>query len=213
MALSPSMRSLRNRYLFFTDAALLAIAPFLAYAIRFEGWGWTATDRATAITFAEFAVPLSIIVCWAFGLYRRLWRYASIAELELIFAAAATADVLIILLRVWIMPSSGLTAGRVPLSVLFAVSLLTFAILGAPRLLMRIAGWRSLTRKSTKGDRRVLIAGAGTAGESIVRELRANPELQMDPVGFVDDDLQKHGMRLSSLPVLGALNTIPSLVR
>jgi FlaA1/EpsC-like NDP-sugar epimerase len=205
------MRSIRNRYLVFTDFALLAVAPFLAYAIRFEGWRWSESDRATAILFAQFGVPLTIVVCAIFGLYRRLWRYASIAELELIFAAAATADVINVMLGLWVLPKSGLTPVRVPISVLFATSLLTFAILGTPRLMMRIAGWRSLRRKS-KGHRRVLIAGAGAAGESIVRELRANPELEMDPVGFVDDDLQKQGMRLSSLPVLGPLHMIPSLI-
>jgi FlaA1/EpsC-like NDP-sugar epimerase len=205
------MRSVRNRYLLFIDAGLLGAAPFLAYGIRFEGWHWGAEDRATAVVFAGIGVLLSIAVFALFGLYRRLWRYASIAELELIFAAAATADILSLVLGIWILPGTGLTPVRVPLSVLFATSLLTFAIIGTPRLLMRIAGWRSLRRKA-KGQRRVLIAGAGAAGESIVRELRANPDLEMDPVGFVDDDLQKQGMRLSSLPVLGPLHAIPALI-
>jgi FlaA1/EpsC-like NDP-sugar epimerase len=206
------MRSVRNRYLLFTDAGLLAAAPFLAYAIRFEGWTWGVNDRATALVFAAVALPFTIAVCAAFGLYRRLWRYASIAELELIFAAAATANAVQLLLGLWILPAVGLTVKRVPFSVAFTMALLTFALLGAPRMLMRIAGWRSLRRNSGKGDRRVLIAGAGQVGESIVRELRANPELEMDPVGFVDDDLSKHGMRLSSLPVYGPLHSIPSLV-
>jgi FlaA1/EpsC-like NDP-sugar epimerase len=59
----------------------------------------------------------------------------------------------------------------------------------------------------------VIIAGAGSAGEAVVRELRANPELGMDPVGFIDDDLQKHGMRLANLPVFGPLRMLPSLVQ
>jgi FlaA1/EpsC-like NDP-sugar epimerase len=206
------MRRLRNRYLFVSDAVLLAAAPFFAYAIRFEGWRWGLADQTAAMAFALIAIPLTLVVCAAFGLYRRLWRYASIAELELIFAAAATADVVQLILGLWVLPVTGLTEKRVPFAVLFTMSLLTFAVIGAPRMLMRISGWRSLRRKSVDADRRVLIAGAGQAGESIVRELRANPELDMEPVGFVDDDLQKHGMRLSSLPVFGPLNSIPSLV-
>src|SRR5207253_141150 len=134
------MRSLRNRYLFVTDAALLALAPFLAYALRFEGWGWGG-DRRTATVFTLTAIPFSLAVCAAFGLYRRLWRYASIAELELIFAAAGTTSAAQILLGVWILPATGLTIRRVPFSVVFTTALLTFAILGAPRMLMRIAGW------------------------------------------------------------------------
>lgn len=205
------MRSIRNRYLIFFDAILLAAAPLFAYALRFEGWRWGVEHRTTAIVFAGMSVPLSIAVFFGFGLYRRLWRYASIAELELIFAAVATSDMLCALLGIWILPGSGLTSTRVPLSVLFATCLLNFAIIGTPRLLMRISGWRSL-RRPTKGARRVIVAGAGAAGEAVVRELRANPELEMEPVGFVDDDLQKQGMRLSNLPVLGPLQELPTLI-
>lgn len=205
------MRSLRNRYLLVADAVLLGLSPFLAYAIRFEGWSWEPQHRAAALIFAAIGVPVSLMVFALFGLYRRLWRYASVAELELIVAAAATADVISAVLGLSILPRSGLTEVRVPLSVVFATSMLTFAIVGIPRLTLRIAGWRSVRRRQ-KSQRRVIIAGAGAAGESIVRELRANPDLEMDPVGFVDDDLQKHGMRLSSLPVLGPLNSLPSLI-
>jgi FlaA1/EpsC-like NDP-sugar epimerase len=204
-------RTPRNRYLLLIDAVFLGIAPLVAYALRFEGWSWLPEQKTTAVVFTSIAVPLSIGIFFAFGLYRRLWRYASIAELELIFAAGATAGVVWFALGAWFLPWSGLTPTRVPLLVLFCTSLLAFAIIGTPRLLMRISGWRSV-RRQTKSDRRVLIAGAGAAGEAVVRELRANPELGMQPVGFVDDDLQKHGMRLASLPVLGPLSMLPSLI-
>jgi FlaA1/EpsC-like NDP-sugar epimerase len=202
---------MRNRYLLLSDFAFMAIAPFVAYSIRFEGWTWGQEHLLTALLFALIGVPASIVIFATFGLYRRLWRYASIAELELMSAAAATADLFLIVLGLWVLPVTGLTTVRVPLSVLFSSALLTFAIVGTPRMVMRIAGWRSVRRRF-KGDRRVLIAGAGAAGESIVRELRANPELGMDPVGFVDDDIQKHGMRLASLPVFDSLTAIPRLI-
>jgi FlaA1/EpsC-like NDP-sugar epimerase len=189
------MRIIRNRYLLFIDAFLLAAAPFIAYALRFEGFDWERDHRATAMVFAGLSVPLCIAVFFAYGLYRRLWRYASIGELELLFVAVATADVLLVVAGIWVLPGTGTTPVRVPLSVLFATSLMNFAI-GIPRLLMRISGWRSVRRR-IKSDRRVIIAGAGQAGESVVRELRANPDLEMEPVGFVDDDLQKLGMRLT----------------
>ncbi len=204
------MRSMRNRYLLLTDAALLGAAPFVAYALRFGGWEWGPEHRPTAIAFTQFALPLSMAALAASGLYRRLWRYASIAELELIFAAGASADLVYFALGLWLLPRFGLAPARVPLSVLFIISLLTFAIIGTPRLMMRIAGWRSLRRR--RGQRRVLIAGAGAAGEAVVRELRANPDLEMEPVGFVDDDIQKQGMRLANLPVVGLLRSIPTAI-
>jgi FlaA1/EpsC-like NDP-sugar epimerase len=206
------MRSLRNRYVLLIDVVLVGLAPFIAYALRFEGWTWEPAHRTTAIVFALSALPLSLAVFYAFGLYRRLWRYASIAELELIFAGGATAGAINTLLGASLLPQFGFTPQRVPLSVLFMTSLLTFMIIGVPRLLMRISGWRSVRRRA-KSARRVLVAGAGGAGEAVVRELRANPELEMEPVGFVDDDVSKHGMRLSSLPILGSLNMLPRFAR
>ena len=205
------MRNIRSRYLLLIDVALLGLAPFMAYALRFEGWDWGPQHNATALLFAAVTLPLSIATFYALGLYRRLWRYASIAELELIFAACATADLLSFAVGAWILPLAGLTPVPVPLAVLFVTSLLTFGIVGAPRLMLRIAGWRSMLNR-TKGERRVLIAGAGAAGEAVLRELRANPDLEMEPVGFVDDDFVKHGMRLANLPVLGPLHMIPSVV-
>src|SRR5688500_7370880 len=114
------MQSLRNRYLLFTDALLIGIAPLVGYALRFEGFAWGAVHRETALWFAALSVPTCLLTFFAFGLYRRLWRYASIAEVELIFAAVATADLLCWLLGVWVLPGTGLTEVRVPLSVLFA---------------------------------------------------------------------------------------------
>jgi FlaA1/EpsC-like NDP-sugar epimerase len=187
------------------------MVPALGYAIRFEGWALTQEHQATLLRFTALALPISILVFFLFGLYRRLWRYASVAEMELIFAAGATSGVLNIILGAWALPRLGMTQVRVPLSVLFMTFLLTFAVIATPRMAMRIAGLRSLRRR-TKGQRRVLIAGAGMAGESIVRELRANPDLEMEPIGFVDDDLQKQGMRLANLPVLGNLKALPPLI-
>jgi FlaA1/EpsC-like NDP-sugar epimerase len=104
-----------------------------------------------------------------------------------------------------ILPFSGLTPVRVPLSVLAMYSIFSIAIVATPRLLLRVAGRRTTPRRSTDADRRVIIAGAGSAGEMVVKEILNNPQLGLTPVGFVDDDLTKLGLRLVNLPVLGTL--------
>ncbi len=201
------------------DVALLAASPLLLYALRFEGLAWGQQNLRTAITFLVCAIPIQIATFYAFGLYRRLWKYASLAELELIFVAGAAAATLCTVLGLAILPWSRLTPVRVPLSVLFPNALLSIALVAAPRFLIRLTGWRvarwrnHLQRRSSDGHRRVLVAGAGAAGEMVVKELRANPELHMEPIGFVDDDPLKHGMRLANLPVLGPLGEIPKIVQ
>jgi FlaA1/EpsC-like NDP-sugar epimerase len=208
-----SLKAIRNRHLFVLDAALLCAAPLLAYALRFEGFDWIPAHRLTALVFAAVSAPIQVSTYLTFGLYRRLWRYASISELELIFLAGASAALLCSAVGLVLLPVSQLTPVRVPVSVIFMNALLSVGIIATPRLLMRIAGWRSGRRRRRRDDhRRVLIAGAGVAGELIVRELCSNQELRMNPIGFVDDDLTKHGMRLAGLPVFGPLADIPQIV-
>jgi FlaA1/EpsC-like NDP-sugar epimerase len=196
---------IRNRHILLLDAVLLGVSPFLVYALRFDGWHWDPAQLATAITFAELQLPLTLAICFAFGMYRRLWRYASIAELELIGLAGATVAVANTLLGLVILPRY-FTPTRVPLSVLFGYGLLTIFILAAPRLFSRVAGWRTRAQKRRRTDvRRTLIAGAGAAGEMILKELIANSDLGIEPVGFIDDDRTKHGLKLAGIPVLGRL--------
>src|SRR5207302_1500385 len=104
-----------------------------------------------------------------------------------------------------VLPLSGLTTVRVPLSVLAMYSIFSIAVVAAPRLMLRVTGKRYPQRRATDGDRRVLIAGAGAAGEMVVKEIHRNPQLGLTPVGFVDDDGTKLGLRLGTLRVLGTL--------
>ena len=86
------MKRFRNRYLLAVDAVLLAVLPFLVYALRFESFRWQPQDTRTAIVFGVVMLPLEIGILLGFGLYRRLWRFASIWELKLIFAAGVAAS-------------------------------------------------------------------------------------------------------------------------
>jgi FlaA1/EpsC-like NDP-sugar epimerase len=202
------MNHFRNRYLAITDAVMLTALPFLVYALRFESFTWLPADTRAAVMFTLVMVPLEIAILVVFGLYRRLWRFASIWEVQLIFAAGLVAAVLAWLVGVIALPVSRLTEVRVPLSVLALHSVLSIAIIAIPRLLLRMTGKRKFARRTTDENRRVLIAGAGAAGGMVVREILANPQLGLTPVGFVDDDLSKKGMRLGTLPVLGSIDQL-----
>ena len=207
---------MRNRHLLILDALLLGLSPFVMYAIRFESWHWKNDDIFTVCVFAIAMLPLRLATFYFFGLYSRLWRYASVTELELIFVAGVTASVLSGLLGGVILPGLSLTPVRVPLSVLFSNSMLSILIIATPRFLMRMRGLRTVLRRDVPnriGRRRVLIAGAGAAGHMLVRELRENPELGLNPIGFIDDDPAKHRMRLSNLPVFGSLSTATAIIQ
>src|SRR5205814_1353936 len=90
-------------------------------------------------------------------------------------------------------------------------SIFTIAIVAAPRLLLRMTGRSYPQRRPADEERRVLIAGAGEAGQMVVREILANPQLGLIPAGFIDDDLSKLGLRLGNMRVLGTLKELKSI--
>ena len=205
------MANLRNRYLFLSDLLLLAAAPFVAYAIRFEGIAWNATDSHTAWVYASLSLALKVGLFLPFGMYSRLWRHAGVPDMAKIVQATAASTVACGTLGLFVLPASGLTILRVPISVLILDAFLTVLAVAAPRLLIRALGTLQRTPQTTPA-RRALIVGAGAAGEMILRELRSNPQLGLTPVGLVDDDPRKQNARMNDVPVLGTLSQIPALI-
>ena len=165
------MQRFRNRYLLVLDTALLAALPFLLYALRFEAFAWPLDHTRAAYAFTVVMVPLEIAILLGFGLYRRLWRYASIWELELIFAAGVLAATVAWIVGVFALPLTGLSSVRVPLSVLAMYSLFSIAIVAIPRLLLRVTGRYHFHRRATDGDRRVLICNRTLGGVKRIIEI------------------------------------------
>jgi FlaA1/EpsC-like NDP-sugar epimerase len=207
----PLATKIRNRYLFGSDAVLFASATILAFALRFEGFDWGADQSHAAVLFLLIGLPLKLMIFWRVGIYRRLWRYAGVVEVERLISAAMASGAVGLLLGALVLPGLGLTVMRVPLSVLFMDGLLTAAFAAMPRFAVRAIGRRRQWHR-LQDARRALIVGAGAAGEMIVKELMAHPALGLNPIGFVDDDRSKHNHRMCDLPVLGGLAAIPDLV-
>ena len=172
----------------------------LRYLTRQETWPWL--DFSPTVAWVLVAQGL---VFWRVGLYRGLWRFASVPDLWNIFKAALWGLTAIIL---------GLAVynrlGSVPRSVLVSYPFVLAALLGLPRLAYRM--WKDHVGKRDESDaRRVLILGAGRAADALVRDLRRTGAFQ--PVGFLDDAPRLRGSRLHGLPVLGRLEDAPSVAR
>ena len=198
---------IRSRYLLLLDAASLLVAVWLAYVLRFDGLPLAAADRVTAVAFALTVTPTALVVFVFTGLYRRIWSYASVAEVERIIVGVAIASVCSALLGLVILPISGLTPARVPISVVALDALLMGALIVAPRLFFRVRKWHS-HRRRRDDDMRAIIVGAGAAGQMIAKELLTNPGLGLYPVAFVDDDERKNKLRLHEIPVVGKIADI-----
>jgi FlaA1/EpsC-like NDP-sugar epimerase len=156
----------------------------------------------------ELATVLVVqgLVFWRVGLYRGLWRFASVPDL-LNIGTAALVGLLLVFPALML---SGLLAD-VPRRVLLPYPLLLVLLLGLPRLSYRV--WKDSSQSaSRRGEAaRVLVLGAGQAGERLLRHLRSEGRYQA--VGLLDDRAALRGAQLQGVPVLGNLDELAAVAR
>ena len=141
------------------------------------------------------------LIFWQVGLYRGVWRFASIPDLVNIVKASLFGLLAILPLLFFVFDR----AGQVPRTVMLAYPVVLSALLGMPRLLYR--AWKDHGNERTdKAALRVLILGAGQAGEALVRDLRRVGAYQ--PVGFLDDAIKLRGSYVQGLPVFGRIEDV-----
>ncbi len=203
---------MRNRHLFLLDAAALIVSPVVAFIVRFEDIGWLGHNLRMVIPYILLAAPARLFVFYNLGMYRRLWRHASIGELRQILVAGGVAGVFAAVIGFWIMPATQVSATRVPFSVVFIDAFLATAAIALPRLLARTIRLRNPRHRHTVATRLALIVGAGDTAKLVAKELLANPRLGFEPIGFVDDDPTKQNYMLLELPIMGPLTAIKKLV-
>ena len=205
-------KRVRNRHLLLSDAISLVLAPLIAFAVRFEEISWIGQNLRMVVPYIVLAGPARLLVFYYLGMYRRLWRHASIGELKRILFAGACAAVVAAFVGFWFMRVVQLIPTRVPFSVVFIDAFLTTAAIALPRLLVRTMRVRNPRRRRTEPNRAALIVGAGDTGKLVAKELIANPHLGFEPIGFVDDDPTKQNHMLLDLPIMGTLSTIKTIV-
>lgn len=146
------------------------------------------------------------LVFWRVGLYRGLWRFASLPDLWNILRAGMLGLLAIMLGLVMVQQLGG-----VPRSTLVGYPFVLVLLLGAPRLLYR--GWKdnNFAFRNEVPRVRVLILGAGHSGEALVRDLRRGSQYAV--VGLIDDDRRLHGAKVQGIPVLGPLSEVSEVAR
>jgi FlaA1/EpsC-like NDP-sugar epimerase len=203
---------MRNRHLFLLDTVSLIAAPLIAFAVRFEKFSWIGAHLRMVVPYVVIAGLIRLFVFYNFGMYRRLWRHASIGELKQILAAGGVASIFAAAIGLWLIPGLQIAPSRVPFSVWFIDAFLSTAAIALPRLLARTMRPKRNRRRRSEPGRPALIVGAGDTGKLVVKELIANPNIGFDPIGFVDDDPIKQNHMLLELPILGRLSAIKSVV-
>lgn len=197
-----TLTRLRRLFVVALHLTLVIAANYLAFWLRFDG---TIPDLywTTFVSMLPWLVLIRLAIFTPFRLFQGLWRYTGLWDLLNILAATATSSVLFVgVVRF------GLGIHAYPRSVYLIDALVLVFGLTAVRLTRRVV--RDL-RWSTRGQR-VLIVGAGDAGELIVRDMRNNPRYHYQPIGFVDDDPAKVGRRIHGVRVLGTRADLEAII-
>ncbi len=202
---------LRNRHFWVGDVIAIAIAPFLALALRAEPEHWLNAAPALAL-FVCLAWVVKLPIFYYFGFYRHYWRYVSIEEMFSLMKGAAAATSVMGALYAAGLVTNLFSRADLPGSVFLLDGLVTLLAVGGTRFSIRLAEyWRA--RKRGRGTRPVLIVGAGNAGSTLAREMFLRPHGGLEPVGFVDDDPHKQRVQIHGVRVLGVIKKLPELLR
>lgn len=183
------------------DILAAAFAWLAAYWLRFN-LALSPEFQAAALSTLAWVVPLQAAVFWRFGLYRGIWRFASLPDLKRIVLAVGLAALLVPLVLILFRVSA-----VVPRSVLILDPLLLVMLMGGSRLAYR--AWREHRLASVlhPDSKPVLVAGAGSAADFLLRELARNPA-GFHVVGLLDDSRDKRGRLVQGIPVLGPLDEV-----
>jgi len=150
---------------------------------------------------------MKLMIFFYFGLYRGLWRYVGVQDLINVAKAVTVSAVLSVVVMTMIFRFEGYS--RAVFVIDWMVLLLSVS---GVRLAIRVIkeSLESLVKASGK---RLLIMGAGDAGEMALREIKNNSNLGYVPVGFMDDNIQKIGRRIHGVPILGTRKQLDGVVR
>ncbi len=167
---------------------------------------WITHSFGITLNFQAF-IPLlcliQVVLFFIFGLYRGIWSFASIPDFIRILQSALIGACLIF--SIMYFKQSQFIKG-----ILVIYSMTLILLLSAPRILVR---WLKEHRYLFVHSDSVLIIGAGSAGESIVRDLLRFVQKKYKPIGLVDDDLSKQGREIQGVRVIGTCDHIPDLVK
>jgi UDP-GlcNAc:undecaprenyl-phosphate/decaprenyl-phosphate GlcNAc-1-phosphate transferase len=187
------------------DVVLIVLSYWSAYAIKFEPF----SDSPAWKLFLR-TLPVLVVVrlggFLVFGVYRGIWRYTSMDDLLAFAKAVAGGTIVSMIIVLFKFRFQGFSR-----AVFVIDALVMLLLLAGSRIAFRFFR-QVLPSGGASNGRRVLIYGAGDAGELLLRELLNNRELSYTPVGFMDDDSNKHGKLIHGFKVFGGNGLLPKII-
>lgn len=205
--------NIRNRYVMFGDAVLIIMSVLSAYILRLELIEIFSNYYLSLLWMMGVSLLIKLAVYYLFGLYRRMWIYASMKEVRLVLLAVSTASVLVSVLMLILFKNRYFIS--FPRSVLIIDWIQSIVFVGGLRYGLRMfaEGWNRISGNGKEASQKtVLIIGAGDAGELVAKELLKNQQLNLKPIGFLDDNPDKFKQQIHGVPVIGKLRDISKII-
>ncbi len=184
----------------FVDLVLIVMAYFTAYLIRFEG-GVPELQLTYFMQTLPIVVVIKVAVLYYFGLYQTVWRHVGVRDFVNILKSVFVSSLIIVV--------SILMYARFQYfsrTVFVVDAMLSLLLISGAHFFLRIL--REYLESQPLGGKRVLLIGAGDAGEMALREIRNNPGMKFNVVGFLDDDTFKLKRKIHGVQVLGKINEV-----
>jgi FlaA1/EpsC-like NDP-sugar epimerase len=213
MNLHPQLKNPKFYFIIFSDAVFFVIALVTAYLFRYE-FSLDPVIVQEIQTLIIWVVPLKLMIFLSSGLYRGMWRYTGVRDFWLLARTSFLATLIIIFVILCLNRFQGYSR-----AVFIVDGFLTFLFTGGLRMMIRsyYAGninSRNVPDSFYKSDlKKVLIVGAGDAGEKILREILENYRLYYQVEGFIDDDPAKKGRSIHGVHVLGDVSAIAKILK
>ena len=204
------------------DILLIAASITGAYLIRFE-FVIPSVYLLTLYKILPWLVAVKLLSFYIFSLYRGMWRYTSILDLLNIIKAASLSSMVFIVFILFKTRFTGFSR-----SIFIIDWALTILLISGFRISVRLffekvnidefspsailTMIKSLSN-NRKGNKKLIIIGAGYSGEKICREINNNPNLKYRIVGFLDDDLKKIGRTIHGIKIIGSINDLSAAAK
>ncbi|MDP3787233.1 MAG: hypothetical protein Q8R05_06800 [Candidatus Omnitrophota bacterium] len=188
------------------DLCLICMAYLSSYIIRYEGV--ISSDNFDLITKSlPIIIAIKLSAFFVAGVYGNIWRYSGLSELLDITKGIFIGSVASVLALLAVFRFKGFSR-----MIFILDAMILLILMSGARIAFRLFREHLFVSFETRG-KKILIVGAGDAGDAFLREIRKNRELNYRPIGFIDDDLAKLGRRIQGIIVLGTRIDIPGLVK
>ncbi len=192
------IRNPRTLLAIFHDIAAAVLAWYVAYSLRFnlEIPGYYMSQLAASL---YIVIPLQTLIFWGFGLYKGIWKYASIPDLKKILYAVSTGMVSIPTLMYMVHNPVG-----IPRTVFILYPILLLLFMGGSRVIYR--SWKERRLSGLSSRKPVLVLGANDAAANLVKSLERSSEWRV--IGLLDNDPKRHDRMIHGVKVLGSIESL-----